>query len=104
MPQLPALTPQQRADALKKAILVRRERSEVKGRLKKGTVTISAVIEDAAENETIAKMTVLSLLAAMPGVGKIRARQIMDRIGIAESRRVRGLGANQREALEAEFA
>jgi hypothetical protein len=104
MPQPPALTPQQRADALEKAILVRRERSEVKGRLKKGAVTISAVIEDATQNETIAKMTVLSLLASMPGVGKVRAAQIMRQIGIAESRRVRGLGVNQREALEAEFA
>ena len=28
----------------------------------------------------------------------------MDRLGIAENRRVRGLGAQQREALQAEFA
>ena len=32
-----------------------------------------------------------------------RARQIMERLGIAESRRVRGVGANQRTALENEF-
>ena len=31
----------------------------------------------------------------MPGVGKVRARQIMEEIGISESRRVRGLGANR---------
>jgi len=48
-------------------------------------------------------MKVSSLLEAMPGVGKVRARQIMERLGIAESRRVRGLGANQRSALENEF-
>jgi hypothetical protein len=28
----------------------------------------------------------------------------MERLGIAESRRIRGLGAKQRAALEAEFA
>jgi hypothetical protein len=28
----------------------------------------------------------------------------MTRLGIADSRRVRGLGANQRQALELEFA
>ena len=47
-------------------------------------------------------MKVSALLESMPGVGKVRAKQIMERLGIAESRRVRGLGANQRSSLEAE--
>jgi len=103
MPSLPELTPQQRAEALQKAIRVRRERSDVKGRLKRGAVTLSAVIGAAAANETIAKTKVFSLLTAMPGVGKVRAAQIMERLGIAPNRSVRGLGANQRTALEQEF-
>ena len=48
-------------------------------------------------------MKVSALLESVPGVGKVRAKQIMERLGIAESRRVRGLGANQRTALENEF-
>ena len=40
----------------------------------------------------------------MPGVGKVRARQIMEEIGISESRRVRGLGNNQIAALLQRFA
>jgi len=36
-------------------------------------------------------------------VGKVRARQIMEEIGISESRRVRGLGANQIAALVERF-
>jgi len=51
----------------------------------------------------VGKMKVSALLESMPGVGKVRAKQIMERLGIAESRRVRGLGANQRSALESEF-
>jgi ribosomal protein S13 len=39
----------------------------------------------------------------MPGLGKVRARQMMERLSISESRRVRGLGANQIAALEREF-
>jgi len=39
----------------------------------------------------------------MPGVGKVRAAQIMERIGIAKNRRVGGLGTHQLAALEAEF-
>jgi ribosomal protein S13 len=44
-------------------------------------------------------MKVSALLEALPGVGKVRARQIMEEIGISESRRVRGLGTNQVTAL-----
>ena len=44
-------------------------------------------------------MKVLSLLESLPGVGKVKARRIMDDIGIADTRRMKGLGANQRQAL-----
>jgi len=101
---LPTLTPEQRADALLKAAAARVRRSEVKTRLKRGTTTLSEVIKDAATDDTIGKMKVSAVLQAMPGVGKVRAAQIMDRLGIAEGRRVRGLGHQQRAALEAEFA
>ena len=82
---LPPLTPEQRAAALEKAAKARKERAEVKNRL-------------------IGKMKVSALIESMPGVGKVRAKQMMERLGIAESRRVRGLGANQRTALENEFS
>ena len=42
-------------------------------------------------------------LESLPGVGKVRAKQIMERLGISESRRVRGLGSNQIASLEREF-
>jgi hypothetical protein len=103
MPVMPPLTPEQRADALLKATLVRLERADVKKRLKRGEVTLPQVIEDAKTSDALAKMKVHALLAAMPGVGKIRAAQIMERLGIADGRRVRGLGANQRKALLEEF-
>ena len=49
-------------------------------------------------------MKVSALLEALPGVGKVRARQIMEEIGISESRRVRGLGSNQIAALVERFS
>ena len=49
-------------------------------------------------------MRVVDLLQSMPGLGKVRARQVMERLGIAESRRVRGLGTKQIASLEREFA
>ena len=56
------------------------------------------------DDDTVGKMKVSTVLEALPGVGKVRARKIMERLDISASRRVRGLGAKQREALLAEFA
>ncbi|MEI2713309.1 MAG: integration host factor, actinobacterial type [Nocardioides sp.] len=100
---LPPLTPEQRQAALAKAAASRRERAEVKNRLKHSGASISDVIREGETNEVIGKMRVVDLLQSMPGLGKIRARQMMERLGIAESRRVRGLGTKQIAALEHEF-
>lgn len=101
---LPPLSPAQRADALEKASAARKVRAEVKDRLKHGTTTLPDVLRYAAGDKVLAKMKVSVLVQSMPGVGKVRAAQIMERLGIAESRRVQGLGPVQREALEREFA
>jgi transposase len=100
---LPPLTPEQRQAALDKAAASRRERAAVKNRLKHSGASIVEVLEQGQDNEVIAKMRVVDLLQSMPGVGKVRARQIMDRLHISESRRVRGLGTNQVAALQREF-
>ena len=100
---LPPLTPDQRAAALEKAAKARKDRAEVKNRLKGGSMTLPQVLKEGQTDDIVGKMKVSALLESMPGVGKVRARQIMERLGIAESRRVRGLGANQRTALENEF-
>ncbi|MBC7595138.1 MAG: 30S ribosomal protein S13 [Kineosporiaceae bacterium] len=100
---LPILTPEQRQAALVKAAHARQLRAEVKNRLKHSGATLSEVITESRVNEIIAKLRVIDLLQSMPGVGKVRAKEIMSRIGIADSRRLRGLGANQISALLREF-
>jgi transposase len=100
---LPPLTPEQRSAALAKAAAARRERAEVKNRLKHSGASLSEVVRAGHTNDVIGKMRVSALLESMPGVGKVRARQIMERLQIAETRRVRGLGINQVAALEREF-
>lgn len=100
---LPSLTPEQRALALQKAADARRERAAVKNRLKYAGGDLAAVIRDGRTNEVIGKMRVSALLESMPGVGPVKAAQIMDEVGISESRRVRGLGHNQVAALLARF-
>lgn len=100
---LPPLTPEQRAAALEKAAAARRARAEVKNRLKHSGGSLVEVLQEGQSNDAIGKMKVSAVLESLPGVGKVRARRIMAALGISESRRVRGLGANQLAALEREF-
>lgn len=100
---LPELSAEQRAAALEKAALARATRAEVKNRLKYSGASLSSVLEAAENDEAIGKLKVSALLEALPGVGPVRAKQIMAEVGIAETRRVRGLGPHQREALVTRF-
>ena len=101
---LPSLSPEQRAAALEKAAEVRKARAELKEQLKSGKTTLAAVLDRAEEDEVVGKLKVSAVLQAMPGIGKIRANQIMERLKIADSRRLRGLGEQQRKALLGEFS
>ncbi|MBD5830287.1 30S ribosomal protein S13 [Janibacter melonis] len=100
---VPPLTPEQRAEALAKAAAARRERAAIRLRLKTSGGSIREVIEDRRGNEAVAKMRVLALVESMPGIGRVKAERIMDELGIARSRRVRGLGQHQVTALVARF-
>ncbi|MEA1902915.1 MAG: integration host factor, actinobacterial type [Actinomycetota bacterium] len=104
MAQPPQLTDEQRKKALEKAAKARRVRAEKKERLKTGAMTLAELLAEADEDELIAGLKVESLIAAMPGTGKIKAKRLMESIGISENRRIRGLGDKQREALLAEFS
>lgn len=64
-----------------------------------GSLSLSELISRADSDDTVGKMKVLAVLEALPGVGKVKARRTMEEIGIADTRRVRGLGEQQRRAL-----
>jgi hypothetical protein len=99
MPQPPALTAEQRQAALQKAAKVRRERADVKEKLKLGSLTLAELLKQAEGDETVGKMKVVSVLESLPGLGKVKARRLMETVGISESRRLQGLGAKQRADL-----
>jgi hypothetical protein len=104
MPQPPALTPEQRAAALEKAARVRRERAEIKEKLKMNSLKLDELLRMADTDETVGKMKVVSVLESLPGLGKVKARRLMETVGISDSRRLQGLGAKQRESLLKETA
>lgn len=93
----PALTPEQRAAALEKAAQARAAMADVKARLKIGSMSLAEALE--SSDPAVGKLKVISLLEALPGLGKVKARRLMEEIGIADNRRVQGLGPQQRAAL-----
>jgi nitrate reductase beta subunit len=101
---LPPLTPEQRAAALEKAAAARKARAELRDRLKHSGASLADVLASGETDEVIGKMRVVAVLESMPGVGKVRAQRIMEKLGISPNRRVRGLGTHQRQALQQEFA
>ena len=103
MPPPPQLSKEQREAALAKAAAARRERAELREKLKMGSTSLRELFDQAEGNETIGKTKVLSVLESLPGLGKVKARRLMEEIGISEARRVQGLGKNQREALLTAF-
>ena len=100
---LPNLTPEQRAAALEKASAARQRRAELKRDLKDGKIKLSEIVAMAKEDEIVGKLRVSALLSSLPGIGAAKSKQIMENVGLSESRRVAGLGPHQREALIRQF-
>jgi len=93
----PQLTPEQRAAALVKAAEARAARADIKARLKMGSMSLSEALD--SDDRNVGKLKVVALLESLPGVGKVKARRVMEEVGIADNRRVQGLGTQQRASL-----
>ncbi len=103
MPLPPPLTEEQRRQALEKAAIARRKRAELKEQLKSGRTSLRELLERRGD-DVVGKMKVSTVLESLPGVGRVRARKLMERLDISDSRRMRGLGEKQKKNLLEEFA
>ena len=99
MPLPPQLSDEQRQAALAKAAEARRARADLKEKLKMGSLTLKELLDQSEADDIVGKMKVVAVLESLPGVGKVKARRTMEDIGISETRRVRGLGDQQRREL-----
>ncbi len=98
----PKSTPEQRAAALAKAAEYRTARAELKELLSTGSLTLEEVLARAADEDVIGKMKLYPALCAVPRMGKVTSKRLMEEIGIADNRRMRALTDRQRaELLEA---
>ena len=78
----PSLTPEQRQRALEKAAAARRQRAEVKDKLKIGSLTSRRAVRrkptaGTRAGDMLAKLKVVSVLESLPGVGKVNATRLM---------------------------
>lgn len=95
----PILSEEARNAALAKAAQARKVRAELKERLKMRSVTLAEVLALAKTDDTVAKTKVLVILESLPGLGKVKARKVLETVGIAETRRLQGLGEQQKVKL-----
>lgn len=102
MAQPPNLSPEQRTAALARAAEARRVRAEVREALRTGRLSLADVLAR-SDDELIGGIKVKAVLTALPGLGKVKSYRLMERLEIADSRRIRGLGVRQRQALLDEF-
>ena len=96
---LKPLTAEERTKAREKATAARAVRADIKAKIKTGELSVEEVILSRSAEEAVGRLKVVDLLRALPGVGERRAAGIMATVGIAPTRRVRGLGIHQRKAL-----
>lgn len=92
---VPELTDEQRLAALAKANKARRMRHSIKAALKAGTLDPVRAIG----MEDVGRMRVRDFIKALPGAYTATADRAMRRLGIAEGRRMGGLGRRQTERL-----
>lgn len=95
---VPELTLEQRREALEKAKAARIRRAQVRDDLKSGKLSLEDVL-DMKDDPVVGRMKVLTLIETLPGFGKARSEKLIEELGIAASRRIRGLGERQRKAL-----
>jgi hypothetical protein len=99
----PLLTPEQRQAALEKAAAARRQRAEVKDKLKIGSLSLEELFEQADRKDEagtmLAKLRVVNVLESLPGIGKVNATRLMRALDVSDTRRLGGVGQKQRERL-----
>lgn len=101
---IPALTNEQRKEAARKAAEFRKHRASVLNKVRHGELSLPEVLNIAEQDEVIAGCKVFNLIKAVPRYGTTKSEQVMHDLKIAKSRRIRGLGQKQKEALIDQFS
>jgi len=97
---LPILTKESRKKGLERALLARKKRANIKNLLKKGEIDIATLFKDKnLFNECISKMKVMDIVGSQPGKGRVSAEKMLRELKISSSKRIGGLGKNQKKSF-----
>jgi guanylate kinase len=99
----PKLSTEQRVAALNSAKLARQARAKLKEKIRTGEISVPDAIDFAKGDSALAKMRVIELLESIPGLGKIRAATMIEKLGVSPTRRLQGLGVLQLQKIKKEF-
>lgn len=64
-----------------------------------GSLSLRELLDQGTRDDVVGKMKVQSVLESLPGLGKAKAKKLMEEVGISETRRIQGLGDQQRKKL-----
>jgi ribosomal protein S13 len=64
-----------------------------------GSLSLRELLDQGTRDDVVGKMKVQSVLESLPGLGKVKAKKLMEEVGISETRRIQGLGDQQRKKL-----
>ena len=95
---LPNQTDEQRRAALEKAAQARHARAELRSKIKDGKISITEIL-NTVDDPVIDKLKVKDMISSLPGYGAAKVTKIMEELGISDTRRIKGLGTRQKEAL-----
>lgn len=94
-----------REAALAASKAARKIRADIVAKVSAGELSPSRVIEFAGEDKAVSRLRPERLARAIPGVGPAKAADFISHAGIASTKRLGGLGKNQKallsEALDA---
>jgi len=100
---IPKLSEQELQAARQAATEARRTRAQFKESVREGKLTIREALDKASADDVLAHIKVVDLLKTQRRIGQIRAEEIMAKLSIAPTRRLRGLGKHQIDGLIEEF-
>lgn len=100
---IPKLSEQELQAARQAATEARRTRAKFKDEVRQGKLTIGQALDQARDDEVLAHIKVIDLLKTQRRIGQVRAEEIMARLSIAPTRRLRGLGKHQIDGIAEEF-
>jgi guanylate kinase len=103
MSKPPEMSDEDRRKALELSKESRQLRAKYKNLISSGELSFAQFLSISDAEPTLQRMRVRDLLEAIPGYGRVRVENLMKRSAISPTRRVQGLGKNQRISLLEHF-